>query len=296
MIIYKIKYNILLFILTAFAYLPLNMLYIISDVLAFFTHKIIKYRIAVVRENLSNSFPEKTIKELKEIENKFYRHLCDVIVETIKLLKISDNALAQRIKVVNPELPKSIFKESNIIILFLGHYANWEWIPFLSSCFDKEIEMGSLYKTLHSKLMDGIMKKIRSRHRIELIESKSAYRILFEKKQKQQKFMVGFIGDQRPLNPKQKYNLSFLNQPTPTLVGAETIGKKIESTFLFLDIESNKRGYYNLTFKKMIITNEEFKTESYPYTKLFYYYLENNIKRNPHLWLWSHNRWKHQKS
>ena len=293
---YNLKYKIVVTVLTTIAYLPLNILYRISDVLTFFIHKIIKYRVPIVRLNLRNSFPEKSIKELKEIENKFYRHLSDVIIESIKLLKITDKSLAQRVKVINPELPQDVLNTSSSVILFLGHYANWEWVPFLSNYFDNEIEMATLYKPLHSKLMNEIIKKIRSRHGIELIESKNAYRRLLEKKKSQRKFMVGFIGDQRPLSPKQKYNLIFLNQKTNIFIGGETIGNKIGSKFLYLDIESNKRGHYNLIFKEMVIKNEGSDNSPYPYTKLFYNYLESSIQRNPNLWLWSHNRWNIKKN
>lgn len=288
---FNLKYELLLGLLRGIANLPLSVLYRISDCLSFFTHRILKYRVTIVRENLRNSFPEKDIRELKKIEKKFYRHLCDVIVESIKLLKISDKTLSKRVKVINPEVVQTALDSSNIVILFLGHYANWEWVPFLTHYFDKDIEMGSLYQPLHSKLMNEIMKKIRSRHGIELIESRNAYRRMVEKKQSQRKFMVGFIGDQRPLNSKQKNDVVFLNQPTDTLVGGETIGKKIGSKFLFLDINSKKRGYYDLTFKEMDVTKYFSHKESYPHTHLFYKYLETSIRSNPHLWLWSHNRW-----
>ena len=43
------------------------------------------YRKKVVYENLSNAFPEKTAKERDVIARKFYHHLCDIMVEIIKI-------------------------------------------------------------------------------------------------------------------------------------------------------------------------------------------------------------------
>jgi KDO2-lipid IV(A) lauroyltransferase len=37
------------------------------------------YRRKIVRTNLQNSFPEKTEKEIRQIEKKFYRHLGDLL-------------------------------------------------------------------------------------------------------------------------------------------------------------------------------------------------------------------------
>lgn len=163
---------------------PLTILYVISNISAFIIHRIIKYRVSVVRGNLQKSFPDKTKRELRTIESKYYIHLCDIIIETIKLLNISDKFLRKHIRVQNPELPKFIIEESDTVILLLGHYANWEWVPFLTKYFDGDIKMGTLYKPLHSKVMDRIIKTIRNRHGIELIENKNAFRNILEKKDK----------------------------------------------------------------------------------------------------------------
>ena len=68
------------FILTLISRLPFRVLYAISDVVYFFVYWIVGYRKNVVRKNLSSSFPEKSKKELREIEKKFYHWLCSISV------------------------------------------------------------------------------------------------------------------------------------------------------------------------------------------------------------------------
>ena len=63
--------------------LPLTILYIKSRGYYFWLYVVFGYRKKVVLENLRNSFPEKSEKEIKEICRKFYLHFCDVIVEGI---------------------------------------------------------------------------------------------------------------------------------------------------------------------------------------------------------------------
>ena len=58
--------------------LPLPVLYLASDILFFFLYHFPSYRRQVVFTNLKNSFPEKTEKELRLIEKKFYRHFADL--------------------------------------------------------------------------------------------------------------------------------------------------------------------------------------------------------------------------
>ena len=64
--------------------LPVWILYIISDILYLFIYKIVRYRVDVVSGNLHKSFPRKTHKEIKDIQNKFYRHFFDVIFRKYK--------------------------------------------------------------------------------------------------------------------------------------------------------------------------------------------------------------------
>lgn len=284
------QYRMVYWPLKALATLPLGILYGIGDFLAFVAHRIIHYRVGVVRKNLRNSFPDKDERELRKIESQFYRHLGNVIVETVKLLHISDRQLKRRVKVTNPEFVRKVIDENPSIILFLGHYANWEWVPAATLSVGEGITMGSLYKPLLSKPMDRLIGKIRERLGITLIKSREAYRRLLEMKRDGERFMIGFIADQRPLGQPLHHWTEFMGQPTAFVTGGETIGDRIGAKYLYLDMRRIKRGYYSMTFKEMEISPED--NSDYPYTRLFYRMLEGSIREAPPYWLWSHNRWK----
>ena len=72
----------------------------ISDIIYFFVYYCIGYRRKVVRMNLRNSFPNKSSEELKLIERKFYKTLCDYFVETIKMRTISEAEVKRRMEFV----------------------------------------------------------------------------------------------------------------------------------------------------------------------------------------------------
>src|SRR5436190_16385824 len=89
-------------VLKPLSFLPLKFLYVLSDFLYLVLYKTFSYRKEVVRTNLMNSFPEKSIIDIRNIEQKFYCHFCDLIIESIKLFTISEKELARRNKIVNP--------------------------------------------------------------------------------------------------------------------------------------------------------------------------------------------------
>ena len=69
--------------------LPFPVLYVLSDFIFFLVYRIIKYRKKVVRSNIALALPHLSDNERKEIERKFYVHLCDMFLEMAKTLSIS---------------------------------------------------------------------------------------------------------------------------------------------------------------------------------------------------------------
>ena len=80
------------------------LLYVFSDLLYLITYYLIGYRKKVVINNLKNAFPEKSADEIKLTAKKFYRNFCDIIVETIKTLTITEKQLRARVRYINCEI------------------------------------------------------------------------------------------------------------------------------------------------------------------------------------------------
>ena len=92
------------FLLSALARLPLRVLYPLSDGIGFLLYHLVRYRRKLVRRNLTSAYPTKPKKEIKAIERAFYRFFCDYVVETIRLLRISEEEVRQRFRFTNMEL------------------------------------------------------------------------------------------------------------------------------------------------------------------------------------------------
>lgn len=287
----KIKYGFYNTFFSGLALLPLSVLYGISDLLYLIFYKGMKYRNAVVKRNLRNSFPEKSEEELLEIEKDFYHQLCDNIVETVKLLHISDKEVDRRIKVFGGEIVDRLATEGHPVIVYLGHYGNWEWVTSVARHYSVPDFSAQVYKPLHDKAFDKMMLKIRSRFDSVSIPKNSVLRSLLRWRNEKKKFVVGFISDHRTNSDTPHNTTIFLNQVTSLVAGGEEIGNRINAAYLFLDVEKPSRGHYNLTFKEITPKSD---VENYPYTRRYMEMFEENIRRRPGLWLWSHKRWTNQ--
>ena len=269
--------------------LPLGFLYLISDLAYPILYYIVRYRRRLVRENLCRSFPEKSEKEIIRIEKAFYHNLCDIFIESFKCLNISDEEMRRRVEVVNCELPERLAAEGRNIFMLLGHCGCWEWVQEVCVRYRNPKKSCEIYKYIKNKYFSSLMNEIRSRWDTEQIETMQTVRTLLRWNAMGEPFLCGFITDQRPFT-KVKDTLTFMNQNTRYVPSAEEIAKKVNAELVYLDVEKPRRGHYRLTFREMEMP-EDLKQMPYPLTALFFRMLEETIRRQPEIWLWSHNRW-----
>ena len=281
------KEKLILDVLKVIASLPLGVLYIFSDIISFFLYHIVKYRKKVVRNNLTSSFPEKNLKDIKKIEREFYKHLGDQIVETLKLFHISDEGLRKRVKVINYEEVNITMGSGKNIVLLMGHYCNWEWVQEITKYFIPDAYMASIYQPLNNKLWDSVFLKMRSRWGAHILPSKMTVHALLNRDNFP--WVCGFIADQRPGVKTENNWVEFLHHKTYFFYLTEDIGKKVGASFFYLEMLRKKRGYYEIIFHP-ITPSEDYK--NYPHVREFWKEFEKTIERAPAYWLWSHKRWK----
>lgn len=284
----KIAYGFLWLI----SYLPLWVMYMISDIMYLFLYGIIRYRRKIVRKNLINSFPEKNAKEIKKIEHKFYRHLCDTFVETIKLWHMSESDIKKRIIFTNKELATSYCDNGQGVMVIGGHMGNWEWDTAFGLFFNENIAFMPLYKTLHNAMFDKMMIEIRSHFGASPMHKKEMLRKVIKSKKDGKIPFLAFIADQRPKKSTSHVWTTFMNQPTAVFPGAEKMVEMFDLVPLYIHTRMPKRGHYEITF--INIEKSNCTSEEYPITKRFTELLEENIKEQPEIWLWSHSRWRYK--
>jgi KDO2-lipid IV(A) lauroyltransferase len=285
-----LAYPILL-IIYLLSLLPLWILYRVADFAYFILYVVLKYRVYVTRKNLRNAFPDKSDEELHAIEKRFYRHLGDVLVETIKSFSISASSLKKRMKVLNPEFLEHYYNQGRSVIATTGHYGNWEWAAMtLSHHYDKFQAMG-LYLPLKNKVFNRAMIRSRSRFGVNLVSVTEISEVM--EKTKNDCCIWGLIVDQSPGRPEKAIWLNFLHQETPIAPGTEKYSRQYNMVVVYGKITKIKRGYYTLEYLPVIEqpTNSAVGQITAKHTSR----LEEVIKSDPAYWLWTHKRWKHKR-
>lgn len=269
--------------------LPFPVLYAISDFLFFTFFYLIGYRKKVILQNIINSFPEKSKEEHHAIYKEFYKHFCDLIVESIKAFTISKEEVAKRVVCKNPEAIDKFFDQNRSAIIFGGHFNNWEIFAVGVDALVKHKSVG-IYTPLSNLYFDEKMRSTRSRYGLTMISTKKIKRYLDGNKD--QLTVTIFGGDQSPSNPRTAHWMNFLNQDTGVQMGAEKFAKAYNTPVVYGRINKEKRGHYSFEFFE--ITDSPNETAEGEITEKATRLLEKDIKEFPQYWLWSHRRWKHQ--
>ena len=284
----KLQLALLTFALKAIAIWPYRVLYALSSLIYPIVYYVVGYRRKVVRKQLTDSFPEKSEREIVEIEKKFYRHFCDYVMETVKLMHISDEEMRRRLRFTNPELIEQLRGDGRPFFIYLGHQCNWEYVISITMWIHPDLAACQIYHPLSNKAMDKLMYRLRSRFNSVGIPQKQTLRAILTMIREGKQPLLGLIADQRPLrNPEPEW-MPFLHQETAIITGGETMGRKLDAHFIYGSMKCVRRGYYEITFQPITpIEGEEFS-----YSKQYMRLLEKDIQTQPHMWLWTHRRWK----
>jgi KDO2-lipid IV(A) lauroyltransferase len=286
--------KVLFYILYAFTWvvslIPFWILYRISDLTYLVLFYLIHYRKRTVLRNLKKSFPGKDQDEINLLAKRFYRHFCDFMVESIKGFTIPASRLDKRYRYVNLDVIHELGRKNRSIALVSGHYNNWEWMNSLPLKMEHEFLV--IYRPLNNKSVDRITKSIRSRHGTQMYAMEHVYREAIQRRRDNKLFLIWFLADQRPPRSNEFWT-SFLNQEASFFQGAEKLAKKLDLALVFMDVQKTKRGHYDVHFKLLI--DHAADTGENEVTLLCVKEMEEEIRRQPEYWLWSHKRFKHKK-
>lgn len=273
--------------------LPFPVLYWLSDGCFYLVYYVLGYRKRVVFENLRRSFPQKTEVEIEQVAKNFYRYFCDLFLETFKTLTISKTNMLQHCSLSDESLLllKKYADDGQSVLLVLGHKGNWEWA---GNSFSMQVQhqLYVIYHPLANRNFDQLMYKMRSRFGTKLIEMEDTFKEML--RYRNELSATAFIADQTP-QPKKAHWMMFLNQETPVFLGVEKIALKMRRPILFVSVQLIKRGYYQIVIKEENIIKPSSEIEgtiTERHTKI----LEQEIIGQPYTWLWTHRRWKHNRT
>lgn len=279
-------------LLLPFARLPLWFHHCIATLICPVVHYVVRYRLAVVRQNLDRCFPEKTLKEKRRIERLYYRHMCDLLAEGFHNIAAPLRTIRRHYKLENPDILEPYYDAGRSVVLMSAHFNNWE---YMITSLDSHLHHHGIGvgKPLSNKKFGVFITARRDRFGTEIVDQTDVRQVMQFYHQHNVPVAYMMLSDQSPGNPKRCFWTTFLHQDTPFIFGAEHFARKYDMPVFFYDVRRLRRGFYSVVFQ--LVTDSPNSLPEGSITTLYAKHLEQQIEQNPPYWLWSHRRWKHHR-
>lgn len=280
-------YYLIFGLLYTLSLLPLRVLYLFSDLGYFLLYPVFGYRRKIVLGNLKIAFPEKTDLERRAIARKFYRNFVDNFIETLKLLSCSRSFIKRHFD-GDMIAFQQIYEQGLRCQIHLGHNFNWE-VANLGIPLYIKYELLVVYMPIGNRYFNRLFLYLRGRTGNHLLPATEMRKAMFAHRDKQ--YCLALVADQVPGDVKKAYWLNFFGKATPFIPGPEKGARSGNVPVIFVHFTKSRRGHYVLHSK--LIENPAALAEG-ELTRMYVRYLEEVLRKNPEMWLWSHRRWKRE--
>jgi Kdo2-lipid IVA lauroyltransferase/acyltransferase len=281
-------YYIVYGILWLLSLLPLRALYFIADCLYVLVFYAFGYRKQVVFKNMQQAYPQKTEAEIKQLAKKFYHAFIDSLIESIKLFSSRKKFLDKHVQ-MDLSLIDRLSEQGKSCQMHACHQFNWEYLN-LGLSYRMKQPLVAVYMPIKAKALNKIFYDLRTRYGTVMLPA-TEMKNKFNAWRKKLHVLV-LVADQNPGDPRNAYWLNFFNKPAPFIKGPERYARDKACPVVLTYSRIVKRGYYSMHFE--LLTEDASLLPEGELTKLYVNRITQIINEQPHNWLWSHRRWKHE--
>ncbi len=257
----------------------------------FVTYHLLRWRRRLSLTNVANAFPEKTPAQHRAIVRQSYRNLGRFIAEALWGWSASAPELAERVRIVNPELVTRHTTQGRSVVLLAAHFCNWEWL-LLAAGIELDVPIDAVYKPQRVRGIDTFLKRQRARFGGNPIAHRS---FVFEvMKRRGEARVYALVADQTPRHDEEKHWTTFLEQDTAFHVGADKIARIAKAPVLYVAMRREGPGRYSVELSPL--AEPPYERDTGPQiVERYARKLEDEIRRSPADWLWLNRKWKYRK-
>jgi len=275
--------------LRALGLVPLPVMYAAARMLAWLMRWVVRYRVAVARDNLARALPTLTSAARERVLDLNYQRLTQVLCELPWLSVASAQQVCERVALPDMALLQADLAAGRPVLLLAAHLCNWEWllqalavqlgVPFLAA-----------YKPPHSARADRVLRSVRERFGTRMVPAKRLLRELA--RQRGRPHAVGMVADQMPTSSAGRVWLRFFGRESAFFPGPAEVARLGGYRAYFLAQRRVRRGYYQTHFEPLNAPGEVLNVASF--TARYAMHVEALVRERPEEWAWTHRRWKLQ--
>ena len=237
----------------------------------------------IINKNLLKFSKSLSDRKKKEIKTSMWSNYGMTFVEYIFLNNFRKENL--HIDIDGEKILEQIFINKKPVIFISGHFANFELMSM--EITKKKIKLATIYRPLNNIFLNPFMEYLRKKYICKNQIKKGRVGVKEAIKFINNQHSIALMLDQR-VSEGEKIKFFNENALTTTLPAQLALKHNLDIVPIFIERE-------NTNFFKMKIyepiKSSNFKNK-FEISEKLNQIIENMIIKNPHQWIWTHDRWK----
>jgi len=238
-----------------------------------------------MRRALGNSISE---VQIRDNVHKVFINLSCTIIELARYRKIGTAGLKELVDATGLEPVREALKTGRGVIVATAHFGNWEMLPAAMAAHGLPVD--ALALTQQNRLVNDLVQSLRRDVGIRILETPLNARQVFRSLQENR--IVYMAADQHA--PAGTLVLDFFDRPAAVVRGPALFAVRCKCPVIPMLLRREEDGRLVKVTGGTLYPPEsgDEETDVRYMTAQYLKFLEEQIRKWPDQWMWTHNRWK----
>ncbi|HZR26036.1 MAG TPA: lysophospholipid acyltransferase family protein [Vicinamibacterales bacterium] len=242
----------------------------------------------IALQNLATAFPKRTDAERRTIARQAFAHFGRLLMELLKFATLTHEEMLARVQVDGEERARSAYAQGKGVLFVTGHFGYWELQALVHALRVEPV--GVIGRALDNPQLNELLERIRQETGNTVIYRKGTLRRVL--RTLQEKHGVAMLIDQHIMSRDAIY-VDFFERPAATTSAVAALALRTGAPVVPVFALPLGGGRYRMIYEHPIAPPREDAVDAIrEFTQRCTDVLEMYVRRDPHLWLWMHRRWR----
>ena len=243
----------------------------------------------IALDNLAQAFPSRSEGENALVCRGMFRHFGSLLLELIQFSALRPEQMLERVEVEGQEHVRQAYRQGKGVLYFTGHFGYWEIQAIAFALHAEPISV--VARPLDNPHLHAMLERIRTCTGNAVIYRQGGLRRVLRDLQSNRG--VAMLIDQHLHS--DAVSVEFFNRPAATTSALAALALRTGAPVIPVFAFPLPGGRYRLIFDRPVPAPETKGPDAIrEFTQRCTDVLEMYVRRDPHLWLWMHRRWRDQ--
>jgi len=285
---HRIEYWAVRTVLAGVGVLPDSLVRACGTALGFAFYAVDAAHRRIAHQNLAAAFPQRSAAERRAIARQAFGHFGRLLMALLKFATLTPAAMLARVDIEGEERARSAYAQGKGVLFVTGHFGYWELQALVHAIRIEPVAV--IGRALDNARLNRLLEDIRQRTGNTVIYRKGTLRRIL--RTLQAGHGVAVLIDQHIMSPEAIY-VDFFQRPAATTSAIAALAIRTGAPVVPVFALPLAHGRFRLIYEHPVEPPRgEGEAAIREFTQRCTDVLEMYVRRDPHLWLWMHRRWR----